>query len=223
MIATTLLMMIAAFFMILALALLLPVHLSLKLCRLDSRFQYRYCLSWSWLSLVSSRSCGGASVAEEGDEKYSRRADESVGTGDDAEKKGPRAGGERALSRPGRKDKASKYSRLSSLFEAAPALAGTLKSLLQSIHIREISGRVRFGLDDPAETAILGGHLFFVAAALGHHLSSVSIEPCFDGEHLDGELSIGIEARPVWAVLALFRALGKREIRRLLLQGAGWA
>jgi hypothetical protein len=114
------------------------------------------------------------------------------------------------------------YFRLSSLINAAPALLGILFRLFRSIHIKEISGRVCFGLDDPAETAVLIGYLFSAAAAFGLYSDRVSLVPWFEGERLEGDLVVQVEAKLLWAAWAIIQALREKEIRLLLKEMAGW-
>jgi hypothetical protein len=110
-----------------------------------------------------------------------------------------------------------------SLIKAAPAMAKIIRYLLKSIHINQSSCRLCFGLDDPAQTAIISGYLWFLTSALGIFPARILIEPCFAGERLEGELVADIEARPLWPVFAVILALREREIRLLLREMLGRA
>jgi hypothetical protein len=112
---------------------------------------------------------------------------------------------------------------VSSLIDAAPALAKILRDLLKSIHINLSSCRLCFGFDDPAQTAIISGYLWFLASAIGIFPARIFIEPYFVGERLEGELVADIKARLLWAVFAVIQALREREIRLLLREMLGWA
>jgi hypothetical protein len=102
---------------------------------------------------------------------------------------------------------------VSSLIDAAPALAKILWHLFKSIHVNLSSCRLCFGLDDPAQTAIISGYLWFFASAIGIFPARIFIEPYFAGERLEGELVADIKARLLWAVFAAIQALREREIR----------
>jgi hypothetical protein len=112
---------------------------------------------------------------------------------------------------------------IQSLINAAPALAKILRDLLKSIHFKNISCRLCFGLDDPAQTAIISGYLWFLASALGLFSANIFIEPWFEGERLEGELVAEMKARLLWVVFAVVQVLRVREIRLLLRETLGWA
>ncbi|MDQ1261553.1 MAG: hypothetical protein QG575_734 [Euryarchaeota archaeon] len=111
---------------------------------------------------------------------------------------------------------------IQSLINAAPALAKILWDLLKSIHFKKISCRLCFGLNDPAQTAIICGYLWSLASAIGIFSTNISIDPWFEGERLEGELIAEIEARLLWPVFAVIKAMRVREIRLLLREMLGW-
>lgn len=111
---------------------------------------------------------------------------------------------------------------IQSLIDVAPALVKILWDLLKSIHFKKSSCRLCFGLDDPAQTAIISGYLWFLASALGISLSNISIDPWFDGVRLEGQLKAEIEARLICPVFAVIKAVRIREIRQLLKGMLGW-
>ncbi|MGB5100589.1 MAG: DUF2953 domain-containing protein [Methanothrix sp.] len=110
---------------------------------------------------------------------------------------------------------------IQSLINAAPALAKILWHLLKSIHVKKSSCRLCFGLDDPAQTAIISGYIWSLASALGFFPTKILIEPWFEGERLEGELVAEIEARLLWAVFAVTKIVRVREIRLLLREMLG--
>lgn len=116
----------------------------------------------------------------------------------------------------------TRHPSISSLIDAAPPLAKILWNLLRSIHFKKNSCRLCFGLNDPAQTAIISGYLWFLASALGVFSANISIDPWFDGERLEGELIAEVEARLLWPVFAVIKALRVREIRILLKEMLGW-
>ena len=113
--------------------------------------------------------------------------------------------------------------KIQSLINAAPALANILLDLLKTILFKKISCRLCFGLDDPAQTAIISGYLWSLASVLGLIQSKIFIEPWFEGERLEGELVAEIEVRLWWAVFAMIQGLREREIRLLLREMLGWS
>jgi hypothetical protein len=111
--------------------------------------------------------------------------------------------------------------RIQSLINAAPALAKILRDMFKSMHFKKISCRLCFGLDDPAQTAIISGYLWSLASALGFFPTKILIEPWFEGERLEGEIAAEIEARLLWAVFAVIKIVRVREIRLLLREMLG--
>jgi hypothetical protein len=112
--------------------------------------------------------------------------------------------------------------RIQSLINIAPALAKILWDLLKSIHFGMSYCRLCFGLNDPAQTAIISGYLWFLASAFGSFPASISIEPWFEGERLEGEIMAEIEAKLLSPVFAMIKALRVREIRQLLKDMLRW-
>ncbi|VVB69637.1 Uncharacterised protein [uncultured archaeon] len=110
-----------------------------------------------------------------------------------------------------------------SLLDAFPALFRLLKDLLKSIELKKISCRLCFGLDDPAQTAVMSGYLWSVASALRLFPGHIFIEPRFDGEQLEGDFTAELRARMLWIAMAMIGSLRERKIRRLLMEMAGRA
>ncbi|OPY51522.1 MAG: hypothetical protein A4E49_02238 [Methanosaeta sp. PtaU1.Bin112] len=118
--------------------------------------------------------------------------------------------------------KARRYPSVRSLIDAAPALAELLGDLGRSILIKKLSCRLCFGLDDPAQTAIFSGYIWFFASLLGVSLANLALEPWFDGLRLEGTLDAEIRARlfsPIWAAI---RSLRRKQIRQLVREMLGW-
>jgi hypothetical protein len=110
---------------------------------------------------------------------------------------------------------------IQSLANAAPAILNILGDLFKLIIFKKLSCRLCLGLDDPAHTAIISGGIWLLTSALGLMPGKISIEPCFEGERLEGELIAEIEARLLWAAYAMIKALRAREIRLLLREMLG--
>ncbi len=108
------------------------------------------------------------------------------------------------------------------LIDAAPALAKILWGLKRSIHLNKSSCHLCFGLNDPAQTAIVSGYLWFLSSALGSFPAKIIIDPWFEGERLEGEIIAEIEARLLWPIFAMIKAMRVREIRLLLKEILGW-
>ena len=113
--------------------------------------------------------------------------------------------------------------KIRSLINAAPALANILLDVLKSILFKKISCHLCFGLDDPAQTAIISGYLWSIASVLGPFRPKISIEPWFEGERLEGEFMAEIEVRLLYTVFAVIKALREREIRLLFREMLGLA
>lgn len=190
--------------------LILPLRLSLFISKNKATIQGSMLLSWSGLTLVN-------------EELLPKSAGELLAGRDECEVKQETSQTENEMGRG--EEKAAKKSssiNLSSLLNAAFALKDMLIYLLRTIRIRNASVRLCFGFDDPADTAIMSGHLFSLAAASGLFPGRVFIYPWFGGERLDGELVMEIEVRLMWVAWAFIRALRAKEIRKLLMEAAGW-
>jgi hypothetical protein len=190
--------------------LILPLHLSLFISKNGAMTQGRIIFGWSGLTLVR----------EEISSKSDGELLEGLGEGE-MKQEANLPGNEPGKNEANAAEKSTSIS-LSSLLNAAFALKDLLFHMLRAIRIRDASARLCFGLDDPADTAILSGHIFSLAAALGLIPGRVFIDPWFGGERLEGELAAEIEIRLIWVAWALIRALRAKEIRQLLREAAGW-
>jgi len=225
------------FIILLAFILLAPIHLSLDIRKKGPLLQGGYRLAWLGINLgkneISPQSAGDllASISKEGAGKEGR---EQEGKGDASEERGrsEKGAGEEAKmeSRSGIDSPTNKPRngimrppRIQSLVNVAPALANILLDLLKSILFKKLSCRLCFGWDDPAQTAIISGYLWSLASVLDPFQAKISIEPWFEGERLEGEFMAEIEARLLWSVFAVIKALRKREIRLLLREVLGLA
>jgi len=215
----------AVFFLLfiipLALLLLAPFNLALNIGKKGPLVEGSIKLSWLGLTLkkgeISPQSAGDllASIWKEEAGKEGRAVE-------DREAK-PEKRNEIDNSEDNKKTGIVRPPRIQSLINAAPALANILLDLLKSILFKKISCRLCFGLDDPAQTAIISGYFWSLASVLGLIQSKIFIEPWFEGERLEGELVAEIEVRLWWAVFAMLRGLREREIRLLLREMMGWS
>lgn len=212
-------MFILLFIILLGILLIAPFNLSLNVGKKGPLVWGSIKLAWLRLTLrkveISPQSADDllASFRKEEDEKEVRTVDESK-TND----KDPTA--EKAID--SETTDTTRPLSIKSLIDAAPALAKILWDLLRSIRFKKSSCRLCFGLNDPAETAIVSGYLYFLASALGTFSTNIFIDPWFEGDRLEGEIIAEIEARLLSPVIAVIKALWVREIRLLLKEMLGW-
>jgi hypothetical protein len=108
------------------------------------------------------------------------------------------------------------------LLNAAPAIMNFLRDLLKTIVFERLSCHLCFGLDDPADTAVMSGYLWSVASTLGLFRANVFIEPYFEGERLEGVFEAELKTRLIWIAKAVINASLEKEIRSLIREVAGW-
>jgi hypothetical protein len=215
---------------LLGILLLSPFNLSLNIGKKGPLVWGSIKLAWFGLTLrkleISPQSADDllASIRKEETEREERAVDESKTRGREtaAEKKNEPGGKKDREQTDNETTDTTRHPSVRSLIDAAPDLAKILWDLLKSIHFKKSSCRLCFGLNDPAHTAIVSGYLWFLASALGTFSANISIDPWFDGERLEGEIIAEIEARLLWPVFAVIKALRVREIRLLLKEMLGW-
>lgn len=88
-----------------------------------------------------------------------------------------------------------------------------LNGLIGSIHIL---CKITFGLDDPADTAVVCGYLWALTSAVSLPGTYIRVYPYFEGEMLAGSLNAEIRGRLLWVFVASINALREKPIRRLL-------
>ena len=214
------------FIIFLAFLLLAPFHLSLNVGKKGPLIESSIKLAWLGLTLrnveISPQSAGDllASIWKEEAGKEERAVEVRKTKGEEKAREE-----KEEIDNPTDNQKAGavRPPSIQSLINAAPSLAKILRDLQKSIHFKKSSCRLCFGLDDPAQTAIISGYLWSLASVLGLIQSKIFIEPWFEGERLEGELIAEIEARLWWAVFAVIQGLREREIRLLLREMLGWA
>jgi hypothetical protein len=201
-------------FLMLVIIFLAPVHISFNLIKKGPLIQGFYRIVWLGITLNKGE------ISPPAPEEMIRA------WGEETEKETAKGAAEGAAKeKPKDEKKQKKQPPLPSpnpkdLMEALPALARVLMDLIKSINVKTISCRVSFGLDDPADTAVISGYIWSILSAIGLYGANVCIEPYFEGERLDGSILADIKARLLWIALALVKALGDAKIRRLLIETA---
>jgi len=102
------------------------------------------------------------------------------------------------------------------LIDATFAFFRVLKGLMGAIHVKHILCTVTFGLNDPADTAVVCGYLWALTSAVSLPGTSIRVDPYFEGERLAGSLNAEIRGRLLWIFVAFINALREKPIRRLL-------
>ena len=88
-----------------------------------------------------------------------------------------------------------------------------VKKLLRHVLPRKISGRVRFGFDDPATT---GQILTYISPFYGLYAKTLKLEPIFEEKVLDGELQVKGHIRAATLLWIVIRVVLNKNFRVLL-------
>ena len=107
------------------------------------------------------------------------------------------------------------------LIEAIPAFFRVLEGLTVSFRVEHILCEVTFGLNDPADTAVICGYLWALTSAVSLPGTHIRVDPYFEGERLTGSLNAEIRSRLLWVVVVFINALREKPIRRLLKNSVG--
>jgi hypothetical protein len=84
------------------------------------------------------------------------------------------------------------------------------------IYAEHIVREVKFGLNDPANTAVVYGYLSALTSAVSLPGTYIRVDPCFDGERLAGSLDAEIRSRLLWVVVAFISVIREKSIRQLM-------
>ncbi|MDI6724596.1 MAG: DUF2953 domain-containing protein, partial [Methanobacterium sp.] len=72
------------------------------------------------------------------------------------------------------------------------------------------------GLGSPVDTVVICGYLWSLTAFTGiFQNTSLSVEPDFQKERIDGKITLKIKLRLFWIIIESLRALTKRSFRSL--------
>ena len=100
--------------------------------------------------------------------------------------------------------------------DAILAFFRVLKGLTRSIHVEHILCKITFGLNDPADTALVCGFIWASTSAVSLPGTYIRVYPYFEGRKLAGSLNAEIRGRLLWVFVACINALRETPIRRLL-------
>jgi hypothetical protein len=107
------------------------------------------------------------------------------------------------------------------LIEAIPAFFRVFEGLTGSIHIEHILCEVTFGLNDPADTAVIYGYLCALTSAVSVPGTYIRVDPYFEGERLTGCMNAEIRSRLFSVFVVSINALREKSIRHLLKNSVG--
>lgn len=100
--------------------------------------------------------------------------------------------------------------------KATPYLLPVLKSVFRSVSFEGVSGNIKFGLEDPVDTAVIFGFISSVVAIASVIPNSTLVAtPMFGQQIIDGSLKVELRVRPIHLVVALVRAYRHEPVRRL--------
>ena len=215
--------------------LFVPFHFSLNFSKYGPLMQGSYRISWLGITLkkkeilpqspadlLASILKKESTIDEDcGNDRKEEKAKLTAENGEEGKVK-PDKGTEIEDSKGERDHDTERSPSPGTLLNAAPAIMNFLMDLLKRIVFERLSCRLCFGLNDPADTAVLSGYLWSVASTLGLFQANVFIEPFFEGERLEGEIAAELKTRLIWIAKAVINASLEKEIRSLIREVAGW-
>ena len=215
--------------------LFVPFHISLNFSKCGPLMRGSYRIAWLGITLkkkeILSQSAADllASILkkestideDEGNDQKEEKAKLTAEKGEEGKVK-PDKGAEIEDSKGERDHDTKRSPSPGTLLNAAPAIMNFLMDLLKTIVFERLSCRLCIGLNDPADTAVMSGYLWSVASTLGLFRANVFIEPCFEGERLEGLFEAKLKTRLIQIALAVINTLREKEIRSLIREVAGW-
>jgi hypothetical protein len=108
------------------------------------------------------------------------------------------------------------------IYEALPHLERILYSFLRSIKLEDLSISLNFGMESPADTAIITGYIWAFIASTKYLLPmNISVTPNFDKRVIEGSLDLKLRITLVRITLELLRAITKKPVRSLVNEMRG--
>lgn len=117
------------------------------------------------------------------------------------------------------KDEEKKQRDIKKLFELARPCFGDfktyLKSVLNTIKIKELQNHLIFGMASYADTGKYIGIIWAILAVINpmHEKLKLSAEPSFDGSVLDGYGTNEVEIYPLRLIVPTIRLISKKDVR----------
>jgi hypothetical protein len=233
--ASIILLLIILVSILLVTLLFVPFHVSLNFSKYGPLIRGSYRIAWLGITLkkkeILPQSAADllASILkkestideDEGNDRKEEKVKLTAEKGEEGKVK-PDRGAEIEDSKGERDQDTKRSPKPGTLLNAAPAIINFLMALLKTIVFERLSCRLCFGLNDPADTAVLSGYLWSVASTLGLFRANVFIEPCFEGERLEGLFEAKLKTRLIWIAKAVINAFLEKEIRSLIREVAGW-
>ena len=100
---------------------------------------------------------------------------------------------------------------------ALPYLVPVFKSFFRSVTFEGMSGEIKFGLEDPVDTAFVYGFIASAVAVASAIPGSVFVAtPIFGEQVFDGNLKAELKVTPFRFVVALVRAYRHKPVRTLI-------
>lgn len=117
------------------------------------------------------------------------------------------------------KDEEKKQRDIKKLFELARPCFGDfktyLKSVLNTIKVKELQNHLIFGMASYADTGKYIGIIWAILAVINpmHEKLKLSAEPSFDGSVLDGYGTNEVEIYPLRLIVPTIRLISKKDVR----------
>ena len=182
-------LLLAIFLLIIAILLLIPFGISLRFVRTGASATGQIAVSWFGITLIRRRTLG--------------KKKEKVG--------------KKRIEKEQKFDWKQSARILSALRGSSQYLPILLSAFRKSISVQSLSATLTFGLDDPAETATIGGYLLSLASMVNTiPMASLSIYPSFQGVQLEGSIAAELKVRLLRIVGAFIRSYSKKPFRDLL-------
>ena len=120
-----------------------------------------------------------------------------------------------------KKEKRIDFNRIPNIIQyfidSLPYIFNIFEAFLKSISVKKISINSQIGFPNPSDTAIISGYLWGLASIINIiPNTSLTVEPDFDKERLDGEFLVEMKMRLLWIAIEGLKALTKKPVRSLI-------